>query len=143
MIESPSESLGSLLLTSVILQETGPQLLEVEPLTLTGIILWLGGQRVFGLATTALIVGGLQTVAIAIPKGFIPTVIGRPRTVLLAMSIADTVSVVKPVTKARVPSGVTAKASGLLPTAIGRSHDGVRCRVDYRDGSPADARCHW
>jgi hypothetical protein len=56
--QSPSPSTGSLLLTETILHETAPQPPEVLALTVTGIILWFGGQTAFGLALAAVIVGG-------------------------------------------------------------------------------------
>lgn len=56
---SPVPLTGSLLLTAVILQTgAAPQLSDAEADTITGIILWFGGQRTFGLAVTLLIVGG-------------------------------------------------------------------------------------
>ena len=57
---SPVPSTGSLLLTEVILQ-TGAalQVSDAETATVTGTILWSGGQRTFGLAVTLAILGGV------------------------------------------------------------------------------------
>lgn len=43
-----------------------PQLSEAETVTVTGTILWFGGQRMFGLAVTAPIVGGWLSTTVTV-----------------------------------------------------------------------------
>ena len=92
MTQSIPEIAGSLLLTLMISQETAPQPPEVEPLTLTGTILLLGGQRTLGVAVSSVIVGLVQKLALPMcivsclvtpeHSGFSPSVCGALAMVL-------------------------------------------------------------
>jgi hypothetical protein len=60
MSPSPKPFIGSLLLTEEIWQaRTGSHLSVDKTLTVTGTILWFGGQRIFGLALTLSMTGGV------------------------------------------------------------------------------------
>lgn len=57
---SPVPLTGSLLLTAVILQTgAASQMSDADTATVTGVILWFGGHRTFGLAATAEITGAV------------------------------------------------------------------------------------
>ena len=64
---------GSLVLTEMILQETAPQLSVDAIATLTGTILWFGGHKLFGLAVTELMTGGVLSTTVTVAAHWLDT----------------------------------------------------------------------
>src|SRR6266478_6989245 len=64
VLPSPSPLTGSLLETETILQVKAETVSDAETLTVTGTILWLGGQRLLGVADTLTMLGGVVSTTV-------------------------------------------------------------------------------